>query len=424
MGRGTDSRPPQGTWQSLNARQQAYMRAIYQADQEVEAAERSRWSRGGRSREASAWRWMLYVNLDGHDLPVKRHLALTQLISEGTGSTLEALERRGLIEVRYDIDTYNGRKILTNEPIPAIQITKAGRALVRKALGVSSSKQIVGTLQEWHWRALAKAYEAGEHGVREEGLGYGRIGWNTWLRLRDYQIHGVEYPLIQERNGVSITAWGIGYYERTFARYHELYPDVAAPEPREQHDPMAPFVEVLQDHRTCRACGGEYLVTVTRSFQQDRKWVWSVEEQANRIPGRVTSKYGEVEQCFCQEEEIQEMSASFLTLLDRLAEQGWQVSFPHHHWIGYLDYLVEGVSLGRERRWYDPQLAKEKVVPLLDDTDMDDTRNVAKGDMRYCWNERVEKGSIYPQGLSGGLSMRPVAITRTRRKEIAHEHSR
>ncbi len=419
VGQDMDSRPPQVTWQSLNSRQQDYMQAIYQADQEVEAAERSRWSRGGRSREASAWRWMLYVNLDGHDLPVKRHLALTKQISEGTGSTLEALERRGLIEVRYDIDTYNGRRILTNEPIPAIQITKAGRALVRKALSVPSGKQVVGTLQEWHWRALAKAYEAEEHGVRQEGLGYGRIGWNTWLRLRDYQIHGVEYPLIKERKGVSITAWGMGYYERTFARYHELYPDVATPQPREQHDPLEPFVEVLQDHHTCRACGGEYLVTVTRSFQQDRKWSWSVEEQASRISGRVISNYGEVEQCLCQEEEIQEVFAPFLVLLDPLIAQDWQMSLPHHYWIDYLDYLVGGVSLGRERRWYDPELVKAKVLPLLDDTDIDDTRNVVKGDMRYCWNEHVGKGSIYPQGLSGGLSMRPVAITRAQREDIA-----
>ena len=411
MERGTNSRPSQVTWQSLNSRQQDYLTAIYHADQEVEADERGRWSRGGRPRPAVEWRWMVYATLDGHDTPVKRHLRSTKQISEGTGSTLEALEKRKLINVRYDITTYNGREILTSDPIPTIQITPSGRALVRQALDIRGGKQVVGTLQEWHWRALAKAYTDGEQGVREEGLGYGRIGWNTWLRLRDYQIHKVEYPLIKERNGVSITAWGIGYYERTFARYHELYPDVAAPEPREQHDPLEPFVEILQDHRTCRACGGEYLVTVTRSFQQDQKWAWSVEELASRIPGRVTSKYGEVEQCTCQEEEIQEMSASFLTLLDRLAQEGWQVSFPHHHWIDYIDYLVGGPSLGRERRWYDPELVKAKVLPLLNDTEMDDARNVAKGDMRYCWNERRGCGSIYPQGLSGGLSMRPVANT-------------
>jgi len=69
------------------------------------------------------------------------------------------------------------------------------------------------------------------------------------------------------------------------------------------------------------------------------------------------------------------------------------------------------VSLGRERRWYDPELAKAKVLPLLDDTTIDDARNVVKGDMQYCWNEHEGRGSIYPQGLSGGLSMRPVAIT-------------
>jgi hypothetical protein len=411
VGRVTDSRPQQVTWQSLNKRQQDYLTAIYHADQEVEADERGRWSRGSRPRPAVEWRWMVYATLDGYDTPVKRHLRSTKQISEGTGSTLEALEKRKLINVRYDITTYNGREILTSDPIPTIQITPSGRALVRQALDIRGGKQVVGTLQEWHWRALAKAYTAGEQGVREEGLGYGRIGWNTWLRLRDYQIHRVEYPLIKERNGVSITTFGIAYYERTFARYHELYPDVAAPEPREQHDPLEPFVEVLQDHRTCRACGGEHLVMVTRSFRQDQKWAWSVEELASRIPGRVTSKYGEVEQCLCQEEEIQEMSASFLALLDRLAQEGWQVSFPHHYWIDYLDYLVGGVSLRRERRWYDPELVKAKVLPLLDDTEMDDARNVMKGDMRYCWNEPVGKGSIYPQGLSGGLNMRPVANT-------------
>jgi hypothetical protein len=234
---------------------------------------------------------------------------------------------------------------------------------------------------------------------------------NTWLRLRDYQIHGVQYPLIKERNGVSITTFGIGYYERSFARYHELYPEVSAPAPAEQHEPLEPFVEILQDHRTCRACCGEYLVAVTRTYQQDRKWAWSVEEQASRIPGRVTSKYGEIEQCDCQDEEIQEVSAPFLALLDYVSTQGWQMHFPHHYWIDYLDYLVGGVALGRERRWYDPELVKAKVLPLLDDTDIDDTRNAVKGDMRYCWNERVGKGSIYPPGLRGGLSMRPVAIT-------------
>lgn len=181
MGQDMDSRPPQVTWQSLNSRQQDYLTAIYHADQEVEANERRRWSRGGRPRPAVEWRWMVYATLDGHDTPVKRHLRSTKQISEGTGSTLEALEKRKLINVRYDITTYNGREILTSDPIPTIQITPSGRALVRQALDIRGGKQVVGTLQEWHWRALAKAYAAGSKGVCEEGLGYGRIGWKTQL---------------------------------------------------------------------------------------------------------------------------------------------------------------------------------------------------------------------------------------------------
>ena len=199
------SRQSPVSWHSLNTRQRDYITAIFRADQEVEADERSRWSRGGRPRPAEVWRWMVYCTLDGHDTPVKRHLRSTGQISEGTGSTFEALERRQLIRVRYDIDTYNGLKILSNEPIPSIQITKVGRALVRQALTIQP--RVAGTLQEWHWRALAKAYAAGSDGVREERRGYGSIGWNTWLRLRDYQIKGIEYPLIEHRDGLCLTLW-------------------------------------------------------------------------------------------------------------------------------------------------------------------------------------------------------------------------
>lgn len=47
-------------WDELNKRQQAYMQAIYEVDQETEANEKSVWSRGGRPRPAIEWRWMYY----------------------------------------------------------------------------------------------------------------------------------------------------------------------------------------------------------------------------------------------------------------------------------------------------------------------------------------------------------------------------
>ena len=120
--------------QFINKDNYRELTAIYHADQEVEADERGRWSRGGRPRPAVEWRWMVYATLDGHDTPVKRHLRSTTQISEGTGSTLEALEKRKLINVRYDITTYNGREILASDPIPTIQITPSGRALVHKVI--------------------------------------------------------------------------------------------------------------------------------------------------------------------------------------------------------------------------------------------------------------------------------------------------
>lgn len=306
---------------------------------------------------------MIYATLDGHDTPVKRYLKATNQIDPGTGSTLEALEQRKLINVRYDITTYQGREILSNEPIPTIQIAKAGRALVRQALALRGGRSVIGTLQEWHWRALSLAYAARESkGIALESGYYGHIGWKTWLRLRDY----TPAPLIQEYHEdrghspftgspvtdyyLQITPFGVAFYERAFPRYEELYPTIEAPMPQVSSDPSEPFVEVVQGKRTCRACGGEYLVAVTRTYQQGRTWTWSIQEQDQRIPGRVTSKYGEVEQCTCQDEDILEVSAPFLALLDRLIAQGWQMCFPHHYWFDYLDYLVGGVASGREKR--------------------------------------------------------------------------
>lgn len=391
------------TWADLNKRQQTYLKSVYEVDQLQEANIKSAGASGRwNNTPASVWRWMPY---NAADAPLLEKIQGAGYRDEGTGSTFAALERRGLVLCKYEQDPL-GFSILF------VQITKEGRKMVRDALGIKAPKApAVGTLQEWHWRALAKAYTAGEHGVREEGISYGRIGWNTWVRLRNYQIHGVDYPLIRERNGVSITPFGIGYYERSFARYHEMYPEVDAPQPREQHHPFDPFVEVIQNQRTCRACHGEYPVAVTRTYQQDQKWAWSVEDRATRIPGRVTSKYGKIEHCLCREEAIQEVSTTFLTLLDQIAAQGWQLSFPYHYWFDYLDYLVGGVSLGREPRWYAPELVRQKLLPLLDDREMQEERNILKSEIRYCYNEEVGKGSVYALASPGNFKKVPVAFT-------------
>jgi hypothetical protein len=92
------------------------------------------------------------------------------------------------------------------------------------------------------WRALAKAY--GNEGLEGSHGDYANIGWNTWLRLRDYK----RGALIEERasgswhdpttgrrariTGSTSTGAGWVLYEREWARYRELYPDVDAPDPK------------------------------------------------------------------------------------------------------------------------------------------------------------------------------------------------
>lgn len=412
------------TWGSLNKRQQDYLAAIYQADQEVEVREHSRWNRGSKPRPAEQWRWMPYATSFPSGLPmeVKQRLKWTEQVNEGTGSTLEALEKRGLILIEHlSVRELQRRGIISpwhwtieSDPIPTIQITPAGRKMVRSAFDIPPKKMVVGSLQAWHWKALAKAYVAGGQGVPEDGVGYGGIGWNTWLRLRDYKIRGEMYPLVKEVGGITISAWGIAYYERSFARYSTLYPDVVALAPSTPHDPHEPYVEMLQGSRHCPACTGQYLVSITRTYQQDHKAIWSVSQHEQRIPGMVTKKYGfgDVEQCGCEEGEIEEMNAPFLTILGHLTDQGWTISFPYHHWISYLDYLVGGINAERKQRWHTPTLVREKVQPLENDEEFTYTQNIMRGDVRYYWNPCRGKGKVYVWMPDGTMNISPVAITK------------
>ena len=242
------------TWDSLNARQRAYMQAIYETDQEQEEMERARAAHTKRSLPASEWRWIRHwTSPFTGDTPLKQRLRAVGLVDPGTGATFEALETRGLIEVDYE--GYD-------RSVPLIKITPLGRKLVRSALDLkaSTNRLPVGTLREWHWRALAAAYQAGDEGLPDTGGGYGHIGWNTWLRLRDYRMHGKAMPLAEEICGsydyredgtccfvrsrfrfagydeetrMCITAHGQQYYRDTWQRYHTLYPDVDAPEPQQ-----------------------------------------------------------------------------------------------------------------------------------------------------------------------------------------------
>lgn len=234
------------SWDDLNQRQQRYLLAIYEQDQENETREKRRWSRGDRPRPAIEWRWMYYgvIPETGTDSPLRSRLKAARLVDEGTGSTFEALESRGYILVKY-------RPVAPGMAWTYVQITPAGRRLVRAATGEQREKPLpVGMLKEWHWKALALAWSGRPAGVEMEygWYGdYGRIGWRTWLRLRDYKRQGKECPLVEEYTTPShyntatgtrydnywirLTAAGEEFYRVSWAHYRELYPTIAAPDP-------------------------------------------------------------------------------------------------------------------------------------------------------------------------------------------------
>ena len=180
-------------WGDLNSRQQAFLKAIFATDQENERDERGKWTRGARPRPAAEWRWIFYGLFPetGSDSPLRHRLKVAKLVDPGTGSTFQALEKRGLIQCRSAGDPA--------DPFVHVLLTPKGRKLVREATGVRPDRLPAGQLREWHWRALAEAWKARPEGLSNEwGGDYGHIGWNTWLRLRDYKEKGLSSPLIEE----------------------------------------------------------------------------------------------------------------------------------------------------------------------------------------------------------------------------------
>lgn len=224
--------PMPSAWQELNDRQRQYLEVIYRADTEAEAAEAASWKRGWKRRPADVWRWLPYnlTNL-GSPTPLKRRLLRCNLVDQGTGSTFDALARRGLI--LYE----EGDGLMAR-----IRLTTQGRKIARIGLGESAPKKLpTGTLREWHWRALSALYAD----MLAAGIGFpetNRVaGWNTWLRLLEYKPE----PLAEERKHylnlpsmgrtstyhLYITEFGRSYYEQNWQRYRELYPEVEAPAP-------------------------------------------------------------------------------------------------------------------------------------------------------------------------------------------------
>ncbi len=235
------------SWDDLNERQQTYLKLIYEYDQIQERNEKRRSARDWNSLPARVWRKIEYADTYSGHTPLKQSIKDAGMVDHGTGSTFKALRDRGLIQASWT-------HLLSNEV--DIWLTANGRKLVRSALNITARTTLpVGTLREWHWRALCRAYLAGDAGVGydvDTGDGFGYVTWNTSLRLREYRYHGEERPLIAEKrfpgehidtvagynfkmgytSRTCITDFGKWYYQENWQRYREMYPEVKAPEPQ------------------------------------------------------------------------------------------------------------------------------------------------------------------------------------------------
>lgn len=219
-------------WSQLNARQQSYLKLIYQMDQETEQDEKQR-SFTGQRRSAEVWRWLFYGDVALNKASRLKHLLQTaHLVDPGTGSTFQALERRQLIECRGEAPELN------------IKLTALGRKVARAGVGESPPKRPPkGMFTELAWEALVLAYRAGDEGLKQEwGFRYAGIHFDTWDRLQDYPegalVKEVYHPEDSNSRGpganrICITRFGLQFYQSQWERYQSLYPDIEAPQPDE-----------------------------------------------------------------------------------------------------------------------------------------------------------------------------------------------
>lgn len=183
---------------------------------------------GRRGRTpASVWRWQLY----GPTQPPSQLYSLlrkAKLVDQGTGATWQALEARGLVLCRSVPDDFG-------LPLLQVLITPAGRKLVRAATGEQRPKAAPkGQLRPRQWAALSRLYSAGPAGERSDTM-LAIFDWTrTLLRLRDYRPQALMEEFQQgSEYRIRISAFGRDYYQRQWAHYRQLYPEVEAPGPND-----------------------------------------------------------------------------------------------------------------------------------------------------------------------------------------------
>ncbi|MFH8804936.1 hypothetical protein ACH4F6_36170 [Streptomyces sp. NPDC017936] len=156
--------------QGLNARQQTYLEVLYALDQDNEEAQRRRWHATRERQPAEQWRWITY-SIDhpaAEATSAQQQLGQRQVLDAGTGATLAALQRRGLIELRRVAQDSPGGPVWHTH----VRLTRSGRAAAR-ALQPPSAEPVPdrSLLPEWLQAALETVAAAPEQTLAKIAIG-------------------------------------------------------------------------------------------------------------------------------------------------------------------------------------------------------------------------------------------------------------
>ncbi|MFD7922498.1 hypothetical protein ACFV3R_25140 [Streptomyces sp. NPDC059740] len=225
-------------WADLNDRQQATLTAIYTIEQGIERSRRRAAARGNYDdTPAAIWRRIDFAY--AHDFgPVGLTTALQDALamngwhSQGNGSTMGALERRGLITQ----DAYTSRwgRMLT------VTLTRAGRAAARAGNDLNATPK--AALGRRSWEVLAALWAADQRGEA--------LNWGYSSTIENVLIGKHIPPLAQQLEfdsdrgdrltltgltgrglGYEITERGRDFYRQQYAAHVAAHPDVRAPHP-------------------------------------------------------------------------------------------------------------------------------------------------------------------------------------------------
>ncbi|CAK7288638.1 hypothetical protein [Streptomyces misionensis] len=230
------------TWHELNDRQQGTLAVIYELDQGAESGRRQDAARGRYDdRPAGEWR-----SIDFAHEPAMRDVfgwtALQERLmwrgwdNQGNGSTMAALERRGLI-------TRDGRPTRWGR-MHTVRLTREGRAAARAGTSLTPDGPCKAALSQRSWEVLALLWSAHLH---DQPL---KWGYSTTIERALIDKHVP--PLARTvPGGYEITDRGRDFYREHYAAHTAAHPDVRAPHPDgTDAEPWPPAADkILAQHR-------------------------------------------------------------------------------------------------------------------------------------------------------------------------------